>query len=129
MFTSLSCGANACRIKVGGLACPLVDPLAIILVATAAVCHAVWNLYAKRAADGGSVFVWLNSCVTTVAYLPVVVFLVVTSPPAWTWTLLIAVIVTGILHLDTRSFFSADINTATCPWSIHLPEAPAPPCR
>ncbi|HIW62315.1 MAG TPA: DMT family transporter [Candidatus Stackebrandtia excrementipullorum] len=75
------------------------DPLAIILVATAAVCHAVWNLYAKRAADGGSVFVWLNSCVTTVAYLPVVVFLVVTSPPAWTWTLLIAVIVTGILHL------------------------------
>ncbi|CAM3279343.1 DMT family transporter [Stackebrandtia soli] len=73
-------------------------PIAILLVAIAAVCHAVWNLYAKRAADGGAVFVWLNSAVSTVLYLPVAIGASLLYPPQWSWVLPGAMLVTGILH-------------------------------
>lgn len=75
------------------------DPLAIALVGAAAVCHAVWNLYAKRAADGGTVFVWLNSAASAVIYLPLVLIIVIIYPPQWSWMLPVAVLVTGVLHL------------------------------
>lgn len=74
------------------------DPLALLLVAAAAVCHALWNLAAKRAADGGPVFVWLNTVSSAVIYLPVVAVLVVIHPPDWNWLLLVAILVTGVLH-------------------------------
>ncbi|GAA4909382.1 EamA family transporter [Stackebrandtia albiflava] len=78
---------------------PVVDPLALLFVAAAAVCHAVWNLYAKRAADGGPVFVWLNSVASAVIYLPVMLIAVVLSPPQWSWMLPAAMLVTAVLHL------------------------------
>ncbi|ADD45534.1 DMT family transporter [Stackebrandtia nassauensis] len=74
------------------------DPLALLLVGAAAVCHALWNLAAKRASDGGPVFVWLNTVASAVIYLPLVAVLVVIQPPRWNWTLLVAILVTGILH-------------------------------
>ncbi|MGH8881587.1 MAG: DMT family transporter, partial [Stackebrandtia sp.] len=76
-----------------------VDPLALLLVAAAAVCHAVWNLAAKRASDGGTVFVWMNSLGSAVILLPLVVVLIVIYPPQWSWTLPATMVVTGLLHL------------------------------
>lgn len=73
-------------------------PLAIVLVVTAAICHAVWNLYAKRAADGGAVFVWLNSTVSVLLYLPVGVTVCLLYPPEWSPLLPAAMLLTGVLH-------------------------------
>lgn len=54
--------------------------LAAALVLTAAVLHAAWNFWAKRA-GGGPVFLWLIMSLATVLYAPVVVaFCVVTRP-------------------------------------------------
>lgn len=75
------------------------DPIALILVVTAAVLHALWNLAAKRASDGGAVFVWLNSCVSALLYLPIVVIAVIISPPQLTWMVPAAMLFTGLLHM------------------------------
>lgn len=74
------------------------DPLALLLVGAAAILHALWNLAAKRAADGGPVFVWLNTVTSIVIYLPLVTVLIVVYPPRWSWLLLVAILVTGVLH-------------------------------
>src|SRR5699024_2660025 len=66
---------------------------------SAVLCHAVWNLFAKRASDGGTVFVWLNSVVGVVFYLPLVIAVFVIAPPKVTWLLPTVMIVTGLLHL------------------------------
>ncbi|MGH3717059.1 MAG: EamA family transporter, partial [Micromonosporaceae bacterium] len=45
--------------------------VAVALVLCSAVTHATWNLAAKRASGStGLAFVWLNSAVSTVVYLP-----------------------------------------------------------
>jgi hypothetical protein len=46
---------------------------AVGLVAIAAICHASWNLIAKRA-GGGLPFLWLFGFASTVLILPVAVF-------------------------------------------------------
>lgn len=74
-------------------------PVAILLVLCAAVCHAVWNLYAKRASDGGVVFIWLNALVSTVVYLPVGVAALILSPPEWTLWVPVALIGSALIHL------------------------------
>ncbi|MEV0647008.1 DMT family transporter [Phytomonospora sp. NPDC050363] len=74
-------------------------PLAIVLVLAAAVTHAVWNLYAKRASDGGVVFIWLNAAVSTVVYLPVGVAALILSPPQWTPWVPVALVGSGLIHL------------------------------
>jgi drug/metabolite transporter (DMT)-like permease len=76
-----------------------VDPLAIVLVGAAAVCHALWNLAAKKAADAGAVFVWINSLGSGVIYLPVVAVAAVAYPPRLSWALAGAILVTGVLHV------------------------------
>lgn len=42
----------------------------LALVLAGAVCHALWNILAKRTA-GGLVFVWLFGCVSLAAAAPV----------------------------------------------------------
>lgn len=74
-------------------------PLAIALILAAAVTHAVWNLFAKRAADGGPAFVWLNACVSTVLYLPIAGTAFVLTPPAWSWQVPVALIGSALIHL------------------------------
>ncbi|GLZ76371.1 hypothetical protein Afil01_11780 [Actinorhabdospora filicis] len=74
-------------------------PLAIALIISAAVTHAVWNLFAKRAADGGPVFVWLNSLVATAVYLPVAATAFVLTPPSWSWQVPVALIGSALIHL------------------------------
>jgi drug/metabolite transporter (DMT)-like permease len=50
--------------------------LALALVLTGAVCHALWNIVAKKA-RGGAAFVFLYGVVSVAAMMPVA---------AWTWT-------------------------------------------
>lgn len=53
--------------------------LGVALVLASAVCHATWNLFAKRAEAGGAAFVWLMATAGAALYAPAaaVVFLVV----------------------------------------------------
>jgi drug/metabolite transporter (DMT)-like permease len=72
-------------------------PVAILLVVTAAVAHAGWNLFAKRVPHGGALFVWLGAVCSFVVLLPFVVVVVARGglPGAW-W---LAFGVSGVIHL------------------------------
>ncbi|HVV18052.1 MAG TPA: EamA family transporter [Pseudonocardiaceae bacterium] len=75
------------------------SPLAVLLVVVAAFAHAGWNLSAKRAGTGGSVFVWLYAVLSVVLLVPaaVVDVLVSGARPQWSW--LLALGVSGLLHV------------------------------
>jgi drug/metabolite transporter (DMT)-like permease len=45
---------------------------ALVLVLTAGLFHALWNLLAKRAGGGGAPFVWLYTALSALLYTPVV---------------------------------------------------------
>ncbi|GLZ80032.1 hypothetical protein Afil01_48390 [Actinorhabdospora filicis] len=75
-------------------------PLAVGLVVCAAIAHASWNLYAKRASTGGPVFVWLSCAASTVLYAPVVLGVVMALDVRITPQLLTGVGVSGLLHLS-----------------------------
>ena len=53
--------------------------LALALVLTGALCHAIWNIVAKKAA-GGLPFVWLFGQVSVIAALPVAAWMWHTQP-------------------------------------------------
>lgn len=53
--------------------------VALILVLTAAVCHASWNFLAKRV-QGGAELVWLYSLASSVIYLPLAVWIFASLP-------------------------------------------------
>lgn len=74
-------------------------PLAIVLVLSAAVAHAVWNMYAKRASDGGLIFVWLNAVVGTAVWLPVAVIAFIVSPLVWSPWVPVALVGSALIHL------------------------------
>jgi drug/metabolite transporter (DMT)-like permease len=92
-----------------------VSPTAIVLIVVAAFAHAAWNLSAKRAGAGGSVFVWLYVVVSTVVLVPVAVVdvLVTDAHPTWSW--LPALGVSGLLQvayfvLLQRGYASGDMS-------------------
>jgi drug/metabolite transporter (DMT)-like permease len=72
--------------------------LAFAAVLLAAVTHATWNYYAKRAA-GSRHFVWLYSIGSLVFYGPVVLWILVFDRPEFTATHWIALFATGVLHM------------------------------
>jgi drug/metabolite transporter (DMT)-like permease len=72
--------------------------LAFAAVLLAAVAHATWNYYAKRAA-GSRHFVWLYSLGSLLLYCPVVLWIAVVERPHFTpihWLILCS---TGVLHM------------------------------
>ncbi|MFL6122452.1 EamA family transporter [Actinophytocola sp.] len=73
------------------------NPVAIVLVLTAAVAHAGWNLFAKRVPHGGALFVWLAAACSVVWLLPFVVVTVLRDGMAGIWW--VALGVSGVLHL------------------------------
>jgi drug/metabolite transporter (DMT)-like permease len=76
------------------------SPTAIVLVVVAAFAHAGWNLAAKRAGTGGSVFVWLYAVLSVALLVPITLVSVLVSGerPAWSWVL--ALLVSGLLHVS-----------------------------
>ncbi len=78
---------------------PIVNPIAVALIAVAAVAHAAWNLAAKRVPEGGAVFVWLYGSVSAAICVPLafVAVLVLDQTPSPTW--FAAMALSGLLHL------------------------------
>lgn len=75
-------------------------PLASLgLVILAALCHASWNLLAKRAASAGAVFVAAYTLVGALAYAPWMVWLLVHGRITWTMPIIACIAASGAIHL------------------------------
>jgi drug/metabolite transporter (DMT)-like permease len=72
--------------------------LAIILVLTAAFCHAAWNFLTKKVC-GGTVFIWLFSGLAALLYLPVMLWTIVTTKPEFSLYTIYLLIGSVVLHL------------------------------
>jgi drug/metabolite transporter (DMT)-like permease len=75
-------------------------PLAsFALVILAAVCHATWNLLAKRAADAGAAFIFAYNLVSVVAYAPWALWLIAKGAASPGAPVLACIVVSGLIHL------------------------------
>jgi drug/metabolite transporter (DMT)-like permease len=72
---------------------------ALVLVLTAAVFHAFWNLLAKRAGDGGAAFVWLFGALSALIYAPLAAVLVFVQRPHVGYVEIFFMCGSGVLHL------------------------------
>ena len=72
---------------------------ALVLVLTAAVCHASWNLLAKRVGEGGAVFVWLFGLFSVAIYAPLAVIVILLQGPHIGPAQLVFMFGSGVLHL------------------------------
>lgn len=72
---------------------------ALVLVLAAATFHATWNLLAKRAGDGGAVFVWLFGFLAILIYAPLAVVVVLLERPYFGPEALVFMFGSGVLHL------------------------------
>lgn len=70
--------------------------LALILLLIAAVLHATWNYWAKRA-GGGLPFVYLVSIMIVAGYVPVATAWCLWKPPALSWSMALVIFVSGCL--------------------------------
>lgn len=75
------------------------SPAALGLVLAAAVFHAVWNLAAKASRGDATVFVWIYTCLGCLISLPLGLILMIRSGASYGWELLIACLVTAVLHV------------------------------
>jgi drug/metabolite transporter (DMT)-like permease len=73
-------------------------PLALTLVLAAAVCHATWNLVAKKA-GGGNHFVLMGSLLVAGLWAPVVVWVGVQAMAAWGWAPWLMLAASAIVHV------------------------------
>ncbi len=69
------------------------------LVLAAAMFHAIWNIAAKRVDGDSYTFVWCYVVAGTVLWLPIGLVLLWRSGGPWTWWLLIAPAISGVLHI------------------------------
>src|SRR5690625_740764 len=85
---------------------------ALSLLLLAAVLHAVWNAAAKSAVGNNLVFVWAYASVSTGLYLPLAVFQLLRQGTPLTWVLLIAPVVSGVLHIGYSLFLQTGYSKA-----------------
>ena len=78
------------------LAAGIMTSLALTLLLVAAVLHATWNFWAKRA-GGGLPFVYLVSLMIVAGYVPVVIAYCLWKPLSLPWTVLVVIFVSGCL--------------------------------
>ena len=71
---------------------------ALSLVLSGALCHALWNIVAKKAA-GGLAFVWLFGQVSVFAALPVALWIWHTQPQTFDTSMWLAAIGSGVIHI------------------------------
>ncbi|MDN3988836.1 DMT family transporter [Zwartia vadi] len=72
---------------------------ALLLVIVAAICHASWNLLAKRAAKVGPPFVFAYGLCSTILFAPWVIWILVFEQNEWSWAILGCILLSGSLHL------------------------------
>jgi len=70
----------------------------LALVLAGAVCHALWNIVAKRAA-GGTLFVWLFGCVSVAAAAPVALVAWHVQPQTFDGWMWLAVLASALVHV------------------------------
>jgi drug/metabolite transporter (DMT)-like permease len=80
---------------------------ALLLTLSAALLHATWNFAAKRAEDGGPVFVWGYAVASSVLWVPITLVWSIWHPlhPQWSW--LLAGFVSGMLHVAYGNLLQA----------------------
>jgi len=72
---------------------------ALLLVIFAAICHASWNLLAKRAANVGPAFVFAYGLCSTILFAPWVLWVLIFEQNDWSWSILGCILLSGTLHL------------------------------
>lgn len=72
---------------------------ALALVLCAALFHALWNSAAKGAGGNSYVFVWLNSVGSAALCLPLALVQMAQAGWPWSWSLLVAVVGSALLHI------------------------------
>lgn len=85
--------------------------LALVAILLAALCHASWNLAAKRAADC-RYFVWIYSLIAVVIWLPVVIWVFSATHPVFGAPQYFALIGTAVLHLGYSLSLQAGYRAA-----------------
>jgi drug/metabolite transporter (DMT)-like permease len=83
---------------------------ALSLILVAAVLHATWNYWAKKA-GGGLPFVYLVGLLINTGYVPVVTFYVWWKPPSLTLTVAAAIFFSGILKTGYSLFLQRGYRT------------------
>ena len=73
------------------------SPHVILLIVTAGLAHATWNVVVKRSALSGPPFVWLTAVGAAVVVIPVAVVVAVCDPPSWP-VFVVAATVSGVLQ-------------------------------
>lgn len=73
--------------------------LALTLVLIAALCHALWNLAAKRVDTDGFTFVWCYDVASAVLWAPLAVLTLLAAGQGLSPSLVLASLVSGVLHL------------------------------
>lgn len=73
--------------------------LALTMVLVAALCHAVWNLAAKRVRTDGYAFVWSYDLGSVLLWAPLAIISLVQSGIGFSPALLLAPLVSGVLHI------------------------------
>lgn len=72
---------------------------ALALILVAALCHAVWNIAAKRVTTDGYVFVWWYTFGSAALWLPVGVLVFAAAGWPWSWGMLYAPMVSAMIHI------------------------------
>ncbi|MFA5073395.1 MAG: DMT family transporter [Nitrospirota bacterium] len=70
---------------------------ALLLVLAAAVAHATWNYWSKKA-NGGTPFIWLFASISAVIYLPLAIGIILIQKPVIGWPQLAFMLGSGVLH-------------------------------
>ena len=74
------------------------SPTTLALVLSGALCHACWNILAKRAA-GGAMFVWLQSVVSAFTLVPLALWLGFSQGQSFSTAMLWAALASGLVHV------------------------------
>lgn len=72
---------------------------ALALILVAALCHAAWNLAAKRVRTDGYAFVWSYDLGSVLLWAPLAIISLVQSGIGFSPALLLAPLVSGVLHI------------------------------
>ncbi|NHN55224.1 EamA family transporter [Calidifontibacter sp. DB0510] len=85
---------------------------ALGLVLAAALCHAIWNIAAKRVRGDGYVFVWWYDVWSAIVWVPVGLVILARAGWPWSWGLLYAPLVSAVAHIAYQLFLQTGYDKA-----------------
>lgn len=72
---------------------------ALLLVILAAICHASWNLLAKKGAKVGAAFVFAYGLCSTILFTPWVIWILLFEHNLWNAEVISCILISSVLHL------------------------------